>query len=87
MDQDWAFPRIKLLSPIARALAFSSAKIAVCIMERRKLIFRRNECMAMLSTIFYAFLSMCAMVGCIRAAKLVIKSINSLFDKIEDKLG
>ena len=40
--------------------------------------------MAMLSTIFYAFLSMCAMVGCIRAAKLVIKSINSLFDKIED---
>lgn len=43
--------------------------------------------MAMLSAIFYAFLSMCAMVGCIRAAKLVIKSINSLFDKIEDKLG
>lgn len=42
---------------------------------------------AFLSMIFCAFLSMCAMVACIRAAKLVIKTINSLFDKIEDKLG
>lgn len=42
---------------------------------------------AILSAIGYAFLSICGMVGCFRAIKLAIKSINSIFDKIEDKLG
>lgn len=42
--------------------------------------------MGFLTAIFYVFLGSCAMVACLRAAKLVIKSINALFDKIEDKL-
>ncbi len=42
--------------------------------------------MTILNSIFNVFLGICAMVGCLRAAKLVIRTINSLFDKIEDKL-
>lgn len=42
--------------------------------------------MMMLSSIFNVFLGICAMVACLRAAKMVIKAINCLFDKIEDKL-
>lgn len=42
--------------------------------------------MSILYMILYAFLSVCTIVACIRGTKLLIKSINSLFDKIEDKL-
>ena len=40
--------------------------------------------MALLSMIFFGFLSVCAVVACLRAGKLVVKAINGLFDKIED---
>ena len=43
--------------------------------------------MAFLSMIFFGFLSVCSVVACLRAGKLVVKAINGLFDKIEDKIG
>ena len=43
--------------------------------------------MSVLSFIFFGFLSVVAVVGCVRALKLVIKAMNGLFDKIEDKFG
>jgi hypothetical protein len=43
--------------------------------------------MSMLSFVFFGFLSVVALVGCVRTGKLVIRAINSLFDRIEDKLG
>ena len=42
--------------------------------------------MELLSTIFFAFLSICAAVGCVRAGKLVIKAIHGLFDRIEVRI-
>lgn len=42
--------------------------------------------MSMLSFVFFGFLSVVALVGCVRTGKLVIRAINSLFDRIEDKL-
>lgn len=41
--------------------------------------------MSFLSMIFFGFLGICGLVGCARAAKLVIRAINGLFDKLEDK--
>jgi hypothetical protein len=43
--------------------------------------------MSVLSLIFFGFLSVVAVVGCLRAGKLVVKLINSFFDKIEKKIG
>lgn len=43
--------------------------------------------MSILSFIFFGFLSVVAFVGCIRAGKLLVKAINGLFDRIEDRIG
>lgn len=43
--------------------------------------------MAFLSCIFFGFLGVCAFVGCARAGRIMVKAINTLFDKIEEKLG
>lgn len=43
--------------------------------------------MSILSFIFFGFLRVVAVVGCIRCGKLMIRAINGLFDKIEDKIG
>lgn len=43
--------------------------------------------MAFLSMIFFGFLGVCAIVGCVRLGKLVIRGINALFDSIEDRMG
>lgn len=37
--------------------------------------------MAFLTTIFFAFLGICGLVGCARALRLVIRAINGIFDK------
>ena len=41
--------------------------------------------MAFLSMIFFGFLEVCAIVAFARSGKLVIRAINSMFDKIDDK--
>lgn len=43
--------------------------------------------MSILSFIFFGFLSVVAVVGCVRCAKLMIRALNGLFDKIEDKIS
>lgn len=43
--------------------------------------------MGILSFIFFGFLSVVAVVGCIRAGKLLVRAVNALFDKIEDKIN
>lgn len=43
--------------------------------------------MSFLSFVFFSFLGIVAVIGCIRALKLVIRAMNGLFDKIEDKIG
>ena len=43
--------------------------------------------MSILSFIFFGFLSVVAVVGCVRAGKLLVKAINGLFDRIEDRIG
>ncbi len=43
--------------------------------------------MDILSFIFFGFLSVVAVVGCVRAGKLLVRAINALFDKIEEKIG
>ncbi len=43
--------------------------------------------MSFLSFIFFAFLGVCLIVGCKRACRVVIRGINYLFDRIEEKIG
>ena len=43
--------------------------------------------MGILSFIFFTFLSIVAIVGCIRCGKLLIRALNSMFDKVEKKIG
>ena len=43
--------------------------------------------MAFLTTIFFAFLGICGLVGCARALRVVIRAINGIFDKWEDKFN
>lgn len=43
--------------------------------------------MGILYLIFFGFLCAIAVVVCVRAGKLLVKAINKLFDKIEDKVG
>ena len=43
--------------------------------------------MAFLTTILFAFLGICGLVGCARALRLVIRAINGIFDKWEDKFN
>lgn len=43
--------------------------------------------MSILSFIFFGFLSAVAVVGCFRTGKLMVRAINGLFDKIENKIG
>ena len=51
-----------------------------------KLVIKKEEhVVAFLSTIFFGFLGVCAIVACFRSGKLLIKGINSLFDKIDNK--
>lgn len=42
--------------------------------------------MCILNFIFFGFLIVGAVVVCVRAGKLLIRAINGLFDKIEDKI-
>ena len=37
--------------------------------------------------ILFAFLGICMIVGCKRAMRVVVRGINYLFDKIEEKIG
>lgn len=41
--------------------------------------------MTVLSFIFFGFLGVIAFVGCVRMGKIIVKAINHMFDKIEDK--
>lgn len=41
--------------------------------------------MSVLSFIFFMFLGVIAIVVCARMGKIVVKAINHMFDKIEDK--
>lgn len=43
--------------------------------------------MEFLSLIFFTFLGICAVVACFRSGKVVIRMINNVFDKIEDKFS
>ncbi len=43
--------------------------------------------MSFLSFVFFTFLGIVAVIGCVRTLKLVIRAMNRLFDKIEDKIG
>ena len=53
---------------------------------RMKLEIKKEEhIVAFLSTIFFGFLGVCAIVACVRSGKLLIKGINRLFDKIDNK--
>lgn len=42
--------------------------------------------MGFLSFILFAFLGVCLIVGCKRACRVVVRGINYLFDKIEEKI-
>lgn len=41
--------------------------------------------MAVLNLIFVGFLGIIAFTACVRTGKIIIRAINRLFDKIEDK--
>ena len=43
--------------------------------------------MALVSLIFSGFLGVCAIVACVRSAKIVINMLNGLFDRLEDRFG
>jgi hypothetical protein len=43
--------------------------------------------MSFLGFILFAFLGVCLIVGCKRAFRVIVKGINYLFDKIEEKIG
>lgn len=43
--------------------------------------------MSILSFIFFGFLSVVAVVACVRTGKLMVRAINGLFDRIEEKIG
>ena len=43
--------------------------------------------MSFLSFILFTFLGICMIVGCKRACRVIIRGINYLFDKIEEKIG
>jgi hypothetical protein len=75
------------LSP-ARALSFFNAKNSNPIMDNRnEFTFEEDDKMSLLGMVFFGFLSVCALVACWRCGKILIRAINGLFDKIEDKFG
>lgn len=43
--------------------------------------------MSFLSFIFFAFVGVCLIVGCRRAVRLIVRGINYLFDRLEEKIG
>lgn len=43
--------------------------------------------MGFISFILFAFTGVCLIVGCKRACRLVIRGINYVFDRIEEKIG
>lgn len=43
--------------------------------------------MTFLSIILFTFLGVCLIVGCKRACKIIVRGINYLFDKIEEKIS
>lgn len=43
--------------------------------------------MSFLSFILFTFLGICMIVGCKRACRVIIRGINYLFDRIEEKIG
>lgn len=43
--------------------------------------------MEILSLIFFGFLSAVAVTVCIRAGKLVIRIVNGVFDRIEERIS
>lgn len=58
-----------------------------CIMDKtiKKKRLEDNG-MGFLSFILFAFLGVCLIVGCKRACRVVVRGINYLFDKIEEKI-
>lgn len=43
--------------------------------------------MDLLALIFTIWLCVCVVVVCVRSGKLMVRAINSFFDKIEDRFG
>nr|DAI45424.1 MAG TPA: hypothetical protein [Caudoviricetes sp.] len=41
--------------------------------------------MELVGLVISVFLAACAVVACVRAGKLVIRTINTIFDRIEDR--
>ena len=65
-----------------------SAKFSATIMESMIISEMKEDLtMSILSFIFFGFLSVVAVVGCVRAGKLLVRAINGLFDRIEDRIG
>lgn len=73
----------KETSPIHGLFSFS--RFLHLLLWNEELHRKERNDMAFLSMIFFGFLGICGLVGCIRAAKLAIRAINGLFDKLEDK--
>ena len=55
--------------------------------QTKKKIEMEDNGMSFLSFILFTFLGICMIVGCKRACRVIIRGINYLFDKIEEKIG
>ena len=71
-----------------RALSFSPRKSQRLLWKSTEQFEMKEDLtMSILSFIFFGFLSVVAVVACVRTGKLMVRAINGLFDRIEEKIG